>query len=239
MASKTERLDTPPAKRAGSEPAKPKPAQAGKFMKVTGGSTGPGGQGWNDAVINDVVQAVIPPHEIDTENNILRPSHETVYAVYSGLVGIGSEDVVGDMVAAQLLAAHKAAMDCYRIANSPKINLDTKREMLSQAAKLSRTSAALIEALNRHRGKTGQQTVRVEHVTVKDGGQAVIGAVAGTGEGGGRGDEQFDVERCHASGASGPAVRCEDPARDAMPGAGDGERALPDARREAARRRLP
>ena len=236
MASKTERLDTPPAKRAGSEPAKPEPAQAGKFVKVTGGSTGPGGQGWNDAVVEDVVKAVIPHHEIDTENNILKPSHETVHAVYSGLVGIGSEDVIGDMVAAQLLAAHKAAMDCYRIANSPKLYLDTKREMLNQAAKLSRTSAALIEALNHHRGKTGQQTVRVEHVTVKDGGQAVIGAVAGAGEGGGRGDEQFDVERCHASGASGPAVRCEDPARDAMPGAGDGERALPDARREAARR---
>ena len=39
-------------------------------------------------------------------------------------------------------------------------------------------------ALNRHRGKSGQQTVRVEHVTVKDGGQAVIGPVTAGGEGG-------------------------------------------------------
>ncbi len=59
------------------------------------------------------------------------------------------------------------------------------RESLSQANRLSRTFAALAEALNRHRGKSGQQTVRVEHVTVNDGGQAIVGAVA-TG-GGGRG----------------------------------------------------
>lgn len=191
MASEIERAAAPPAKKTGSEPAKPEPAQAGMFMKVTGGSTGPGGQGWNDAVITDVLCAVTPAHErkVDGDGKQLgfMPSRQTEFEAYTALFGIGSEDVIGDMVAAQLFAAHKAAMDCYRIANSPKLYLDTKREMLSQAAKLSRTSAALIEALNRHRGKTGQQTVRVEHVTVKDGGQAVIGAVTGAGEGGGKG----------------------------------------------------
>ena len=187
MASKTKRIDTPPAKTAGSEIAEPAPAQDGKYLKLTGGSTGPGGQGWNDAVIEDVVRAVTPDHEIDTKNNILTPSVETVHAVYSGLVGIEPEDVIGDMVAAQLLAAHKAAMNCYGSANWPDLPIGSKMAMLNQATKLSRTSAALIEALSRHRGKTGQQTVRVEHVTVKDGGQAVIGAVAGTGEGGGKG----------------------------------------------------
>lgn len=189
MASKTKRIDTPPAKTAGSEIAEPAPAQDGKFLNLTGGSTGPGGQDWNDVVIEDVVRAVIPRHEIDTESNLLKPSTETVYAVYSGLAGIGPEpeDVIGDMVAAQLLAAHKAAMNCYGSANWPDLPIGSKMAMLNQATKLSRTSAALIEALSRHRGKTGHQTVRVEHVTVKDGGQAVIGAVAGTGEGGGEG----------------------------------------------------
>jgi hypothetical protein len=46
---------------------------------------------------------------------------------------------------------------------------------------MSRTHAALVEALNRHRGK-GQQKVTVEHVHVHAGGQAVVGIVE-AGEG--------------------------------------------------------
>jgi hypothetical protein len=49
-------------------------------------------------------------------------------------------------------------------------------ENLSQANKLSRTYAVLLEALNRHRGK-GQQKVTVEHVHVHSGGQAIVGTV--------------------------------------------------------------
>ena len=91
--------------------------------------------------------------------------------------GIGPDDVIADMVAAQLVSAHHAAMDCYKLAAVPDQPFEAWREALNQAGRLSRTSASLIEALNRHRGKSGQQTVRVEHVTVADGGQAVIGAV--------------------------------------------------------------
>src|SRR6476646_9052462 len=57
-----------------------------------------------------------------------------------------------------------------------------RRENLNQATKLSRTYTALLEALNRHRGK-GQQKVTVEHVHVHAGGQAVVGLVETRGEG--------------------------------------------------------
>ena len=100
--------------------------------------------------------------------------------------GIGPDDVIADMVSAQLVSAHHAAMDCYkRAAARGELPLEVWRVALNQANRLSRTSAALIETLNRHRGKSGQQTVRVEHVTVNDGGQAIVGSVAT--EGGGRG----------------------------------------------------
>ena len=49
--------------------------------------------------------------------------------------------------------------------------------------KLVRSYAALVETLDKHRGK-GQQVVRVEHVTVNAGGQASVGAVS---QGGGYG----------------------------------------------------
>lgn len=181
MASESERAAAPPVKTGSEEPAKPEPApaQAGRFPKVTGGGIG---REWNDGVLDDVLRAVTPSHEQD--GGALKPSRETTFAAYMALYGIGSEDVIGDMVAAQLYVAHKAAMDCYQKANTPGISLELWRERMNQANKLSRTSVALIEALNRHRGKTGQQTVRVEHVTVKDGGQAVIGPVSGVGTGG-------------------------------------------------------
>jgi hypothetical protein len=85
------------------------------------------------------------------------------------------------MMAAQLVAAHNAAMECYRRAMIGEQTPDGRRENLSQANKLSRTYAALIEALNRHRGK-GQQKVTVEHVHVHSGGQAIVGNVEGGGD---------------------------------------------------------
>ena len=80
------------------------------------------------------------------------------------------------MIAAQLLAAHNAAMECYRRAMIGEQTFEGRRENLNQANKLCRTYAALVEALNRHRGK-GQQHVTVEHVHVNQGGQAIVGNV--------------------------------------------------------------
>ena len=45
------------------------------------------------------------------------------------------------------------------------------------AANASRTFIELLAALDRRRGKGGQQVVRVEHVHVHSGGQAVVGNV--------------------------------------------------------------
>jgi hypothetical protein len=48
--------------------------------------------------------------------------------------------------------------------------------------KLARTFAAQVEALKRYRSN-GEQSIRVQHVTVNDGGQAIVGDVqAGGGE---------------------------------------------------------
>jgi hypothetical protein len=103
-------------------------------------------------------------------------------ATVAALVGIGPKDELEGMIAAQLIAAHDATMECYRRAMIGEQSFEGRRENLTQANKLSRTYAALIDALNRHRGK-GQQTVRVEHVHVHSGGQAIVGMVERRGEG--------------------------------------------------------
>lgn len=73
----------------------------------------------------------------------------------AALVGIGPKDELEAMMAAQLIAAHNAAMECYRRAVVTD-HFDGRRQYLSQAGKLSRSFATLLEALNKHRGKAQQ-----------------------------------------------------------------------------------
>jgi hypothetical protein len=48
-------------------------------------------------------------------------------------------------------------MECYRRAIIGEQTLEGRRENLSQANKLSRTYATLLEVLNRHRGKANRK----------------------------------------------------------------------------------
>jgi hypothetical protein len=122
------------------------------------------------------------------------------------------------MLAAQLLASHNAAMECYRRAMISEQTFEGRKENLGQANKLSRTHATLLEALNRHRGK-GQQKVTVEHVHVHEGGQAIIGNV----EGGGM--RTKTENQPHAiTYAPGQKMRSENPEREGVSVASDGKR---------------
>ena len=118
----------------------------------------------------------------------LKPSDEEgadkqFQAALAGVMGCKPQDELEGMLAAQMVGAHNAAMECLRRAMHPEQSFEGRSENLSQANKLSRTYATMMEALNRYRGK-GQQKVTVEHVTVNAGGQAIVGNVTRP-EGGG------------------------------------------------------
>ena len=149
-------------------------------------------------------------------------------------IGIAPRDEFEGMIAAQLLAAYNAAMECYRRAMIEEQTFEGRRENLSQANKLSRTYATLLEALNRHRGN-GQQTVTVEHVHVHAGGQAVVGMV-GTPGGGDRAKPEDQPHARQIAHAPQPAMWRADEEREPVPVAGDGEWPLPDARGKVAGR---
>ncbi len=182
---------------------------------------------WNNILANQAVQALWVKNSSPEERD------KQLSATVAALMGIAPKDELEGMMAAQLVAAHNAAMECYRRAMIGEQTFEGRRENLAQANKLSRTYAALLEALNRHRGK-GQQKVTVEHVHVHAGGQAVVGMVAAPGQPGG-GDRDNLEEQPHAkqiAHAPEPALPCPDTNRDAVPVARDGERTLPDARRQ-------
>ena len=176
----TKRTDAVPFETDPSaEPSPPATASKGGGLPVVSGA-GPGA--WNDALLNNIIRVVAGKDLCD------KGAVEKARAGIAAMKGIGADDVIADMVAAQLVSAHHAAMACYRRAaggdGNDVLPLEIWREYMNQANKLSRTTGALVESLNRHRGKSGQQTVRVEHVTVEAGGQAVVGAVTTGGEGG-------------------------------------------------------
>ena len=134
------------------------------------------------------------------------------------LITFQPKDELEAMLAAQLLASHNAAMECHRRAMLPEQTFEGRHENLIQANKLSRTYSALLESLNRHRGK-GQQKVTVEHVHVHEGGQAIVGNVSGGGA-----SNKLEKQP-HALGyAPGQTLRSENPEREAMPVARNAKR---------------
>ena len=194
-------------------------------LKAIGGSAS---DDWNNRIANDTAQVLWLKYS-DEETKTRQ-----ITAAIAGLIGIAPKDELEGMMAAQLIAAHSASMECFRRAMIGDQTFAGRSENLSQANKLSRTFAMLLDALNRHRGK-GQQKVTVEHVHVHAGGQAIVGAV-GT-PGGGLGPES--EEQPHArqiTDAPEPAMRCEDEEREAVPVGGDGERSVSASRGPVARR---
>jgi hypothetical protein len=128
---------------------------------------------WNGSLANQALSSGWYGNNPDADR-----THKLQSASLSFLAGVEPKDELEGMLAAQLLASHNAAMECYRRAMISEQSFEGRKENLSQANKLSRTHATLLEALNRHRGK-GQQKVTVEHVHVHEGGQAIVGNVEG------------------------------------------------------------
>src|SRR5262249_25107639 len=131
---------------------------------------------FNNILANQAFSSLWLKHSDEATRN------KQLQATLAALIGISPGDELEGMMAAQLIAAHNAAMECYRRSMIAEQTPEGRREWLSQANRPSRTYAVLLDALNRHRGK-GQQKVTVEHVHVHAGGQAVVGMVETPGGG--------------------------------------------------------
>ena len=147
-------------------------------------------------------------------------------------MGIAPRDELEGMIATQLWATHVAAIDCYARAIQPDRSMDSGAMNLGAANKCTRSFAALVDALQRYRGK-GQQAIRVEHVNVHSGGQAIVGSsIHHRGAGG---FTAQDGEQPHAQAQSDAKVATlpsPDPEREAVSVAtGEGSEAMPNARR--------
>lgn len=113
-----------------------------------------------------------------------KPDEKAMTYVASMIAGIQPRDEAEAMLAAQMAAVHNASMTfARRLAHVTTVQQQDSAERAFN--KLCRTYAAQLEALKRYR-TGGQQHVTVKHVTVNEGGQAIVGNVSHGGQGGGR-----------------------------------------------------
>jgi hypothetical protein len=116
----------------------------------------------------------------------------------SVVFGINPKDETEALLAAQMAAIHNATMMAARRLNHVETipQQDSASTMLN---KLARTFASQVEALKKYRSG-GEQTIKVQHVTVNDGGQAIVGNVSqgggGTSKNGGQPHVPCAADEC-------------------------------------------
>jgi hypothetical protein len=98
------------------------------------------------------------------------------------------KDAFEGLLVSQMLMVHKQAMDMISMSNLPgnRSSSSLQDGLTNRAVKLMRLYAQQLEALDKHR-RGGKQKMVVEHVTVNEGGQAIVGSV---NQGGGGKDEK-------------------------------------------------
>jgi hypothetical protein len=143
--------------------------------------------------------------------------------------GIGPRDETEAMLATQMTAIHSLTMKAARQMSNVE-TIDQQDSASNMLNKLARTFTSQVEALKKYRS-TGEQNIRVQHVNVNEGGQAIVGNVQ-TGGGGSR----ENGEQSHEPGSSlaqRPALPCDVQANETtMPSASrEGEERVPLSRR--------
>jgi hypothetical protein len=183
---------------------------------------------FNSTLFNGVANATMTP----AERTSIPTLKSKTAATLTAMAGVAPKDEIEGMLAAQLWATHSAAIGCHRAAVEAGANLEIRRLNTDAANKFSRTYATLVDTLMKYRGKGGQ-VVRVEHVHVYQGGQAIVGAVSP--------GSSIQVEgQAHAQlpYATVPPMPGQNPQGIAVPVAqGPRKEAVPNARRRARKRR--
>lgn len=150
-------------------------AEPDSSLKLLGGSNS---QAFNSVLANSVLGCLWRPEWLSEDAREDRHS-----AAIAALAAFEPADEIEGMIAAQALAMRYAAIECFRRAMIPEQSDDVAARLRKDGANMARGMTEMVAALARKRGIAGNQVVRVEHVTVQAGGQAIVGAVAPSARG--------------------------------------------------------
>lgn len=146
------------------------------------------------------------------------PSEKAANFMLAVIKGIEPRDQIEAMLAAQMAAVHMASMTfARRLAHVDNIpQQDSAKRAFN---KLTRTFAAQVSALKEYRSK-GEQKMTVQHVHVAEGGQAIVGSVNASAEGGGAPEKTKGQPHALGYAPSVAMPRDIEAERSTVPGAG-------------------
>jgi hypothetical protein len=122
-----------------------------------------------------LMQSLLATEDSSAAKGDVKPSNGLLALIHA----LEPRDAAETMLCCQMALTHAQTMDCHRRARMPGQTFEGRDINLRHAERFTRIYAQQLDALNKHRGK-GQQKVTVEHVTVNEGGQAVVGSVSTT-----------------------------------------------------------
>ncbi|WP_225173680.1 MULTISPECIES: hypothetical protein [unclassified Bradyrhizobium] len=104
-----------------------------------------------------------------------KPDEANLAFMISTIRSIAPKDSIEALLVSPMVSVHMAAMRCAcRLACTDDL---TQQEGIARAlTRLSRTFAAQVEALNRHRN-SDERAITVQNLSVQDGGRAIVGNV--------------------------------------------------------------
>jgi hypothetical protein len=150
----------------------PDPPTAGMLlMRALGTTCG--------ALVDQILLQTLKTFNLDKSDD--ETASRKVTSALAMIQGIGPQDATEAMLAAQMVSVHNAMMDAAGRMGRVEM-LDQFIAFSNAMNKLGRTYACQVDALKRYRS-TGEQSIKVQHVTVNDGGQAIVGNVASPGGG--------------------------------------------------------
>lgn len=144
-------------------------------------------------LIQQTVQALWQPGLKDESG--VRPA---IKAMVEALKGIAPEDEAEGMLAAQMVAVHSGALECFRRAMIPDQPCDVRNANLKHGERLTRTYLSLLAGLDKRRGRA-PQPITIRDVNVASGGQAIVGAV----------NVSDRSHTRHGAGSGAPGPRCD------------------------------
>ncbi len=156
----------------------------GSSMRELGGSAC---TAFNTALVAETIRTLFVVRTGKPED-AQRETRHAMEAATAALEAFKPADEIEGMLAAQAVAAHFGAMECYRRAMVSGQPAEVATRLRRDAANLSRTMADMLAALDRKRGRS-PQVIRVEKLVVQDGGRAVVANVRGA-----EGTQQLSVD---------------------------------------------
>jgi hypothetical protein len=132
-------------------------------------------------IIDQVAVSLVRPKANDADQGLLQ--------AISAIAEMAPKNATEAMLATQMIATHEAAMFFMAHATRDDQTFQGRDANVLRATRLMRLHLDQIEAMQKLKGKAGQQKVTVEHVHVHEGGQAIVGAVRTGRDREGGGDE--------------------------------------------------